>query len=217
MIGAFTSDINNNIKESFSTMPLPGDTLRIEYYEKLLLNENENENKKEGEGEQIDQEKKSKSIDSHRPATLRINKVAHGFRGWDKDFKDGGACNINAACETASEWQNQIKSVVMLLTDESQRFCSGALINNTKKDGRQLILTAHHCLFEKVDNWIAAFNYQFQTCKGEAKEPALQTAHGMKLLGKRKIFPILNRILLIHFIVDFNVFDSFHCRFLFLF
>jgi len=195
MLGAFTPEINNNKEETFSTMPLTGDTLRIEYYERLSNNNDNDNNNDNNSSQEKNKEKNTKEGDNHQatgttksPVRLRIRKVAHGFRGWDKDYQDGGTCNINVACETSPEWQNQIKSVVMLLTDESQRFCSGALINNTKRDGRQLILTAHHCLFEKVDNWIAAFNYQFSSCKGDNKEPTLQTAHGMKLLGKRSPF-----------------------------
>lgn len=140
-------------------MPLSGDTLVLEYYEPMPRPANE------------------------PPVQLRVHRVAHGFRGWDKDFQDSGSCNFNVACDESGSWNDQIKSVVLLLTDDSQRFCSGAMINNAARDGRQLVLTAHHCLFQQVTNWVAAFNYQQPACQGTTEEPKLYTAHGMKLLA----------------------------------
>lgn len=69
------------------------------------------------------------------------------------------------------------------MTDQLQKFCTGAMINNAKGDGRQLILTANHCVFTDLSNSIAGFNYERSACSsGTVSEP--QTAHGMKLLAR---------------------------------
>ena len=88
-------------------MPLLGDKITLEYYEP-----------KNGPADQS-------------PVQLRVRKVAHGFRGLSKNFQDSGSCNRNVACADQAKWKDQINSVVMILTDDSQRFCSGTMINNS--------------------------------------------------------------------------------------
>lgn len=69
------------------------------------------------------------------------------------------------------------------MTDQLQKFCTGAMINNAKGDGRQLLLTANHCVFTDLSNSIAGFNYERSGCSsGSISNP--QTAHGMKLLAR---------------------------------
>lgn len=69
------------------------------------------------------------------------------------------------------------------MTDQLQKFCSGVMINNSKGDGRQLLLTANHCVFTDLSNSIAGFNYERLGCgTGTIRLP--QTAHGMKPLAR---------------------------------
>ncbi len=69
------------------------------------------------------------------------------------------------------------------MTDQLQKFCSGVMINNGRGDGRQLLLTANHCVFTDLTNSIAGFNYERLGCgMGTIRPP--QTAHGMKLLAR---------------------------------
>lgn len=70
------------------------------------------------------------------------------------------------------------------MTDQLQKFCTGVMINNAKGDGRQLLLTANHCVFTDLSNSIAGFNYERQTCSPTASISGPQTAHGMKLLAR---------------------------------
>ena len=57
------------------------------------------------------------------------------------------------------------------------------MINNSNNDGRQLLLTANHCVFTDLSNSIAGYNYQRSGCDtGQISGP--QTAHGMKLLAQ---------------------------------
>jgi len=82
----------------------------------------------------------------------------------------------------------------MFLTDDMQRFCTGAIVNNVEQDGRQLFLTAHHCIFRpEMDNSILAFNYQQARCFSGGSfgaapnaEPPMQTVQGIRLLAAYK-------------------------------
>lgn len=77
------------------------------------------------------------------------------------------------------------------------RLCSGAMINNAKKDGRQLFLTANHCLFG-YDNWVLGFNYQSPVCDN-LDGPTNFTAHGVNLLARNSysdfaLFEVVEKI-----------------------
>lgn len=73
----------------------------------------------------------------------------------------------------------------MLVTQDGTRFCTGTMINNTRKDRRQLFLTANHCMFMSSTNFVAIFNYQHSGCGESVTEPSVvQSAHGMDLLAR---------------------------------
>lgn len=73
------------------------------------------------------------------------------------------------------------------MTDQLQKFCSGTMINNSKGDGRQFMITANHCVFTDLSNSIAGFNYEKLSCTSDQLSSLIsnpQTAHGMKLLTR---------------------------------
>ena len=70
----------------------------------------------------------------------------------------------------------------MLLTGDGTRVCTGAFVNNVRKDGRQLFLTAKHCMNEDPSNFILVFNYQVETCGDRTAPPPIQSVHGLTLL-----------------------------------
>ncbi len=80
----------------------------------------------------------------------------------------------------------------MLLTQDGTRVCTGAFINNVKNDGRQLFLTAKHCMNEDPSNFILVFNYQVKTCGDRSGPPEIQSAHGMSLLRTQDIKQIVH-------------------------
>jgi len=95
-----------------------------------------------------------------------------------------GQCNINApACPQSRQWLSQVRSVVIMMTADGQKFCSGAMLNNLAQDGKQYFLTAHHCIDDGPFNhaWdILGFNYQSQTCANNNQNwPLTQTAQGL--------------------------------------
>lgn len=118
---------------------------------------------------------------------LQVSGIVHGFRKSPLDFRDSGACNLDVACPLGNKYRDQINSVGILITDQGQRFCTGAMINNPRQDGLQLFLTAKHCIFQDTSRFIVGFNYQFKTCvSGGASFSgglSMQTVQGIKLLA----------------------------------
>lgn len=85
------------------------------------------------------------------------------------------------------------------MTDQLQKFCTGVMINNARADGKQLLLTANHCVFTDLSNSIAGFNYERLKCSSDSQVPKPQTAHGMKLLARAStsdfaLFEIIEKI-----------------------
>lgn len=149
-LGAFTSE-NNKANNLFSTSPIKGEFVVLEYYEPLNVI---------GQG------------------TIQINSVVHGYRDFFKQLKvfgSSGSCNVNAICDSTF-WEHEIRSAVMLLTSGNTRFCSGALITNVPQDGTPFVLTADHCGAQA--NNIFMFNYQSPTCNPVLDGPITQTISG---------------------------------------
>ncbi|KAI8386824.1 trypsin-like cysteine/serine peptidase domain-containing protein [Blakeslea trispora] len=78
-----------------------------------------------------------------------------------------GRCNIDYACDAiGSYWSKEASSIAILLTNENQRYCTGAFINNIEQDGRQLLLTANHCIIDATTSMtdMVLLNYQKPFC-----------------------------------------------------
>ncbi len=156
ILGAFTN-ANNQKNKIFATSILQGDEIILEYYEP---------NNAEFKG------------------SLIIDRITHGFRSpfnYTKSFGNSGECNINVACDDGT-WQNEIKSVCLLLTGGSA-FCTGALINNTLEDGTPYILTANHCYRDPSD-MVFMFNWQSATCDNPINSPSHNDLSGAKLIAR---------------------------------
>jgi len=156
--GAFT-EANHNPKRSFATGQIDGDEVILEYWE---------------------------PADAAFRGRLHLSNLTHGYRGLDtaapqdKVFGEALACNDNAACATG--WERQTRSVV-LITVGGDGFCTGALINNTNRDGTPYILTANHCLGGDPSLWIYRFNWQSPTCANPATSPAYDEIGGSFLVA----------------------------------
>ncbi len=99
-----------------------------------------------------------------------IATVVHGYKdvfssfsNWE-DFGQSGACNINVKCPEGQPWENEIRSVAMILTAGGSRLCSGVMVNNVRQDLTPYFLTANHCMISSPNTWIIMFNYQSPTC-----------------------------------------------------
>ena len=118
---------------------------------------------------------------------IEISKIVHGFL---EPFmtKSSGECNINTACSLGQSWRSEVKAVAMMLDSSGEGFCSGAMINNARNDGRQLFLTAHHCVgHRETDNNMLLFNYELKRCNSTSRialPSRLATVHGLKRLAQ---------------------------------
>lgn len=119
------------------------------------------------------------------PDAVFINGNQHSFR---KQTHHSGKCNVDLTCDTAGkEWFNEARSVAVLLTDENQMYCTGVLLNNAAQDGRQLLLTAYHCIGGGSNSAtdIVMFNYQKRSCNNRRKKSTSNKdiLHGLHFLG----------------------------------
>lgn len=141
-IGAFT---NRNVKKdkTFATFLVKGESTIIEYYEPANV---------KGQGKII------------------ISKVIHGYKDFfsklNKGYGGSGSCNNNVNCSEGEDWQNEKRSVAMILLASNSRWCSGSLINNANIDGTPYLLTANHCLGSE-NTWIIMFNYESPGCENQ--------------------------------------------------
>ncbi len=160
VLGAFTH-LNNQDDGWFATTLVPGDSLVVEYTE---------------------------SHDVAFPGRLNLHTVTHGYRDaldYTKAFGQSGWCNINVACDEGLGWDDQIRSVVMLLTG-SNAFCSGVLINNTSNDARPFLLSASHC-YRNPSAVVAWFNWQSETCEDPLIPPPYDALSGAQQRARNNL------------------------------
>ena len=148
-IGAFTS-INNKSHGGFSTAPVKGSTVILEYYEPVAV---------AGKG------------------IIAISSIVHAYRDMfqyahsasaalTKNYGDSGSCNVDVACSSSAGWEDEITSVALIITSGNTRWCTGSMVNNTANDKTPYFLTANHCLDGNQNNWIFVFNYDSPSCSG---------------------------------------------------
>ncbi|SHF58884.1 hypothetical protein SAMN05443144_110108 [Fodinibius roseus] len=171
VLGPFNEE-HNKSSGRFSTLPVSGAQITLEYYEP---------------GGQWDN------------TELRIANVIHAYRnifGRDNenstlDLGDSGSCNINVNCPSALGWQDESRSVAMVLVDQNTRLCSGALVNNVLEDRTPYFLSAFHCAdrltpngslssaeIADAEDWLFWFNYKSETCSDPNSEPGHNAVSG---------------------------------------
>jgi len=166
VLGAFTAD-NNKPYGRFSTLPIEGAVVTLEYYEPAGV---------AGDGK------------------LRISKVVHAYRnlfGGEADsdgqggtgFGDAASCNNNVNCPEGDPWQDENGSVAMIINDNGTRICSGSLVRDVPDEPEPYFLSAAHCADEDqsgglssveqdaIQDWTFWFNYQSSTCSDPSTEP----------------------------------------------
>ena len=171
VLGPFTSK-NEKINGAFATGFTRGSTCVVEYY--LPANVTEQ-------------------------GTLHIGGVVHGYRSIRNQvndmlraFQSSGQCNYDVDCSIGIGWEDQIKSVGLIMTSNNSRFCTGALINNTGDDCHSYFLSANHCFAGNstgdVLNDIFLFNYNSPSpaCPGipTTDGPINETVQGGTIIAK---------------------------------
>lgn len=120
---------------------------------------------------------------------LTVGRVVHAFynllgqaKGNTDGFNTSGACNINMVCPQTAGWEDLSRAVGIII--EGNAACSGSLINNTRRDGRPLFLTANHCFSNQVPVWVFGFNWKSSTCTRGAVPDFAQSISGARLLAR---------------------------------
>ena len=151
VIGKFTAE--SALPEgNFYTQSIPGEEITIEYYEPYEV---------VGLG------------------TLVIDEVGHGYKDLFNMMENNtkaphgaseGNCHINVVCEEGDNFRDQIRSVVCyeIVVGNYVYMCSGALINNTRNDKTNYVLSAYHCqdVGGTITRFVFYFNYQTHACNG---------------------------------------------------
>lgn len=105
-------------------------------------------------------------------------------------FGASEVCHTNIICPEGDVIQKEKNGIcrIYVVVKEGIGFCTGNLVNNTKKDGKPLVLSAFHCqdgYTPMYDFWRFDFNYQSQTCNQPTSEPVFSYIQGAKLLAGR--------------------------------
>lgn len=118
---------------------------------------------------------------------VKIEIVTHVYRNLfknEKNFGDGGACNINVVCDDGNGFQDEARSVAMIVKENGARICTGALVNNTSLDATQYFLTAEHCLPSDLADlgvWSFIFDYKSEDCSPSVNGLLGKTIFGAEL------------------------------------
>ena len=133
------TEINNQKNGELGTELVHGQHIVIEYYEPSYI---------------------------EKRGSFKISNVIHGYRSvsqiqdiFTRALNSSGDCNIDVNCPLGNGWDNEIRSVAMIVVGGSG-ICTGALVNNTCNDGTLYFLTANHCLGGSTGTWAFRFNWQ---------------------------------------------------------
>ena len=167
-IGAFTS-ANNPEGGEMALEMLPGESIVLEYFQPAAVT---------------------------TLPQLVITELLYVYRstGYDpsvllKNFGEAGSCEVNVRCPEGLPWANQKQGVVRLFIRAGLNayWCTGSLMNNTRRDFTPYILSASHCMEGAVlsdfNKWIFYFNYESATCSNPLVEPSSNTMTGATLVS----------------------------------
>ncbi len=102
---------------------------------------------------------------------LLLTHVNHGFVDFSRNGKLS-PCHVDVACGANDgfpindEFRDQINAVGVISID-GERFCSGVLLNNARRDETPYFLSAAHCNIdeENASSVVVYWNYQNSTCR----------------------------------------------------
>lgn len=114
---------------------------------------------------------------------LHINGLGYFFRYlWldgeydllQENNRGSDPCEVDVNCPEGEDWICQRDAVVRLRITQNggMYLCSGAMVNNTAQDCKQLLLSSFHCADEAEESdWPllkVRYNYEFNECGGTA-------------------------------------------------
>ena len=118
-----------------------------------------------------------------KQVTLALGSINAGFVDFDAPFAaaKSGSCNVDVVCPAGDAWRNQIRSVGAY-TIGGVDYCSGALVNNARGDGKPYFLTANHCLSTQsaANSTVVYWNYQNSFCRTPGSPASGQPGDGQR-------------------------------------
>lgn len=173
--GAY-SDYNNKENKKLTVGPISGSKIIVEYYEPKSV------------------QFKGDFIISKSFYIYKANDNIPGMvLGGDPAYMSSLACMINVNCPEGSSLQKQKKGVVRILLsgDIGYFYCTGSLVNNTKKDSTPYILSAFHCEHSyttaNYDNYVFYFDWETPNCAFPVVEPTPSSMDGcVKIAGREE-------------------------------
>lgn len=174
--GAFTFQ-NNNEAKKLTVGPIPGDEIVIEL--------NIPSQAKRGDISAFKLEK-AYFVYKSNPNVPGVQTVL-GDAAYNSSFP----CMINVNCPEGSKVIKQKDGVVRILLagDKGFYYCTGSLMNNTKKDSTPYVLSGFHCEHDFVpsyDNYIFAFGWETPSCQMPTNEPSYLTMDGCSMMARRE-------------------------------
>ncbi len=154
--GAYT-DLNHLEDGRFAVQPIPGDAVTLEYFEPAGVS---------------------------FPGELRLSAVLHDYRGIvtkGGSVGSSGSCNVDVACPEGVGWEDQTRSVALVMAMNGT-LCSGFLVNNTLKDGTPFLLSAEHC--GNLATAVYLFNWKRSVCGSGVPTSMNDSITGATLLVK---------------------------------
>lgn len=126
---------------------------------------------------------------------LEIRQINHGYRSLESFNTNGGGsgpCQVDVNCSPEGDnWQTEKKSVARYMIDGT-RVCTGTLVNNTAEDGRQLFLTAYHCVDDldavtdpDASDYVFYWNFERSECGMDGSNTTATTT-GATLLANHE-------------------------------
>lgn len=108
-----------------------------------------------------------------------------------KDYGESDNCNVNISCPLADPIREKHRSTarILLIVEEGMGWCTGSLMNNTRRDGTPYFLTAFHCqdgFTPLFDFWKFDFLYEYEACGGRIDEPVLRSLTGCERTSGRQ-------------------------------
>lgn len=172
VLGAF-SDANNKSFSKLATAGVPGDEIVVEM--------------------QVPPYLKSTGSIGITGIGVDLNNGNQTESAYDKWYGESGYCNVDINCINDSIVQCVKNAVVRIIFEGSQR-CTGTLVNNTREDGTNYVLTAEHCINREdiANEAVFCFDYESPYCSGPDGS-AQKTLSGatIKATGSKLDFTLL--------------------------
>ena len=173
--GAY-SNLNNNEANKLTVGPVTGEDVIIEYNTRL----------EDSTGIPFDLEK-AYFVYKNNPNVPGNEHLLFG----DPAYNSSLPCMINVNCPDGDNYKKQKDGIVRMLLagDKGFYYCTGSMMNNTKKDSTPYVLSGFHCEYDFVpsyDNFIFAFGWETPGCPLPTTEPTFKTMDGCSLVAKRQ-------------------------------